>query len=1021
MSTKYLLLTVACMAMGIKAMADDGLRVSDVQIEAGQRAEMSIELTSETHRYTAFAFDLRLPLGISIAKGENGSLMVDYTSTHTADNGYKLFVTQRADGCYRVVGFHDKNQRLVDKTGTLLTLTLEAAPDIVNGEQTGSLTTDFTDKESGDAVLGVVGTDYVPSAWYSEADAPFAHTYGFPNAEFTITMSNPSGIHDLPNTQDLSNTQHLTPNTLYNLLGQKVTKAGRGIYIINGKKILSLPSISEIHPQSFPSEEGSNYQTDNSSSKAVSPSPRHLKGAGGRLAKGKLCTLADIVTINEYLRGKEVNGLDETAADVNGDGTVDGADVTAIVQMILQSTEGPKELDLLCVCSEASEWSTDKPFMTAANKDCGIMGFINEGGKTVMLLCDYVNDLSYILCPTDKGFFLTTYDIENQQLGSRAIYCENGQQRMAGVFDVDWNNHTLVCDSVVSLTSSAQSARTRRVDSEKVIYETMGNMFEEISTGVSDLSHGYGILETITPAAATPSKATNVISTLFGGVSNHYKGLTQGVTASEYLIDEGSEGLIKYMLGNDALGKVAMHLFAIKMNHSDWPDKMKEDITKLINSDDDEPSYTIVMDPYIGDFWAKEFHIKQMGEPNLNDQPPYKVEVSVSDVTPTSVMLNGSYKEVYPNNATILQMGYVLVGPEGKQYYEAFDLTPLKVSDLQPESEYTAYAYLSSPSSSSSMFMSKGVCFKTGADGIKLSSYLVEFDAEGGTERIEVEAPEGVGWFVSDNPWWVSVKEDDTSITITVPETDEERDGEVVITVYLSNGKKKTERISVFQWCDEGPEQPDIDADYVFTGTLKYKGSFTHWVDGKESNENYDESEFIAMGLNISDEGRPSLILSGEGSSISIDLDNELRSLYYFTGYWCDGEREYDGWRYVVTKKNYTVTDDRIDFEWTVVGDRQLDVTQTDNLGDKVHVKATGSCQSKGSITIIGLQTDRPALEWLQNDEMESERIETTDRGNGNVYTRTYKEKDSENIEAHLEPDPSSTRQAGTAGLLASP
>ena len=112
--------------------------------------------------------------------------------------------------------FDTRNESFGSK-GVLLTITLQAATDITNGNATGTLVTDFTDQEYGSSVLGFVATD---NYW----------TYGFPQASFTVSMTNDTGIHDLQADDAEANT--------YNLMGQRVQHADKGVFIKNGKKII---------------------------------------------------------------------------------------------------------------------------------------------------------------------------------------------------------------------------------------------------------------------------------------------------------------------------------------------------------------------------------------------------------------------------------------------------------------------------------------------------------------------------------------------------------------------------------------------------------------------------------------------------------------------------------------------------------------------------------------------------------------------------------------------------------------
>jgi hypothetical protein len=217
MKLKTILSTLFLIAVGVQSYADNVLTASDVSIQAGQTATLNITLSDEGPSYNAFVFDLLLPEGISIAtSAEDGQYIATYNSERAKGSDYQLLIANHKAHSYRVLGFNQTNESFGSK-GVLLTITLQAATDITNGNATGTLVTDFTDQEYGSSVLGFVATD---NYW----------TYGFPQASFTVSMTNDTGIHDLQADDAEANT--------YNLMGQRVQHADKGVFIKNGKKII---------------------------------------------------------------------------------------------------------------------------------------------------------------------------------------------------------------------------------------------------------------------------------------------------------------------------------------------------------------------------------------------------------------------------------------------------------------------------------------------------------------------------------------------------------------------------------------------------------------------------------------------------------------------------------------------------------------------------------------------------------------------------------------------------------------
>ncbi len=217
MKIKNLLPSFLLMAISVHCFADNVLTASDVSIQAGQTATLNITLSDEGPSYNAFVFDLLLPEGISIAtSAEDGQYIATYNSERAKGSDYQLLIANHKAHSYRVLGFNQTNESFGSK-GVLLTITLQAATDITNGNATGTLVTDFTDQEYGSSVLGFVATD---NYW----------TYGFHQASFTVSMTNDTSIHDLQADDAEANT--------YNLMGQRVQHADKGVFIKNGKKII---------------------------------------------------------------------------------------------------------------------------------------------------------------------------------------------------------------------------------------------------------------------------------------------------------------------------------------------------------------------------------------------------------------------------------------------------------------------------------------------------------------------------------------------------------------------------------------------------------------------------------------------------------------------------------------------------------------------------------------------------------------------------------------------------------------
>lgn len=211
---KHLLLAILLAVISMDVYAEDGLSASDVSLQAGEVAKLEISFNNQMHSYRAFAFDIQLPIGVNIADG------AFFNSSRVKELDYNLLIERVSKDTYRVLWYHNGNQSIEKSDGLLLTLILEGTKDMVNGKKTGRLISNFTNTEGGSSVLGFVDDT---NMW----------TYGYPDATFTLSLSGGTGIDDI-----LVDPVDAT-GPIYDLKGQKVTKAGKGIYIMNGKKILN--------------------------------------------------------------------------------------------------------------------------------------------------------------------------------------------------------------------------------------------------------------------------------------------------------------------------------------------------------------------------------------------------------------------------------------------------------------------------------------------------------------------------------------------------------------------------------------------------------------------------------------------------------------------------------------------------------------------------------------------------------------------------------------------------------------
>ena len=173
------------------AMAQS-LTVADITTEAGQETTITVAIEGAAEM-TALQFNLSLPEGFTLA----GDITLG-----SAAQGHTLSVSPLTSGDLLVVIYSLNQGTFAD--GALLTIPVIAAEDAASGE----------------ARLYTVRTATVDAVSRTLSNVAFAMN----------VASTPDGIEQLTTNQ--------SQITIYDLMGRRVEKAEKGIYIVNGKKVV---------------------------------------------------------------------------------------------------------------------------------------------------------------------------------------------------------------------------------------------------------------------------------------------------------------------------------------------------------------------------------------------------------------------------------------------------------------------------------------------------------------------------------------------------------------------------------------------------------------------------------------------------------------------------------------------------------------------------------------------------------------------------------------------------------------
>ena len=191
MKRRLLHLVVALMAFAATTMAQS-LSVAPIEATPGTETTITVNIAGAAEM-TALQFNLSLPEGFTLAGDITlGSAAQDHT----------MSISPLASGDLLVVIYSLNQGTFAD--GALLTIPVIAAEDAASGE----------------ARLYTVRTATVDAVSRTLSDVAFAMN----------VASTPDGIEQLTTNQ--------SQLTIYDLTGRRVEKAEKGIYIVNGKKVV---------------------------------------------------------------------------------------------------------------------------------------------------------------------------------------------------------------------------------------------------------------------------------------------------------------------------------------------------------------------------------------------------------------------------------------------------------------------------------------------------------------------------------------------------------------------------------------------------------------------------------------------------------------------------------------------------------------------------------------------------------------------------------------------------------------
>ncbi len=187
---------------------DDRMYCNDFSIAQGETKQLQVCLDNQG-KYCSFQFDLVLPKGISVETTTNADGDVEYVASIVNDRCIKHILADNLldNGTrFRVVVISLSNTNIAGTTGPVVNINLKADADMDLGEQTlriENITLATKDEK-----------EYYPTPNESKINVT---TTGIDNVSMPLDPSK---------------------QKIYNLQGMKVNKVSKGVYIVNGKKVV---------------------------------------------------------------------------------------------------------------------------------------------------------------------------------------------------------------------------------------------------------------------------------------------------------------------------------------------------------------------------------------------------------------------------------------------------------------------------------------------------------------------------------------------------------------------------------------------------------------------------------------------------------------------------------------------------------------------------------------------------------------------------------------------------------------
>ncbi len=518
----------------------------------------------------------------------------------------------------------------------------------------------------------------------------------------------------------------------------------------------------------------------------------------------------------------------------------------------LPTSEEPAEVSIT-ILKGPFTFDTPQPRMVIESGSWSVIEYRTNGAEhDEMTHFHFLNpdyNASFVVSGNDKGAIFYEYDTITRKPSSEVyITHESDAYLIVSLCTMNWQTMTydVISESVVTKgTNNASSRGTFGDNIRNIFIRHLDNLSKDIRDGCQKASwipgiNGLSMLSSVWTDIAIPLEKHMLLNDLPEDTDE---------IADEIILDSGKHMVVSIIpapiqsLIDKTIDAIDEYYDSISSHFRPSEEDIYESIGIVTNISN--MSYPVI-------------------EANERYIPAYKVNLTVTGISETSAVLNGSFDPLGTTYPSISSMGYEVTGTDDYRENIPSDFGhSITINGLTPGTEYRVSAYLYSKGRK----YERTIRFFT---DISLSIYpsSLLFPLKGGSKGVVLSTPSSIlkSWEITSKPKWCKIEKAATSFFVDVEESNKEREGEIIVTANLLSGKTYTASLPVAQ------------KKAAWDGTKwNCTGTVTNF---------YGESGPINFGISINNVAANDFSLSGDlagygSTNIRLDGENLILELNY--------------------------------------------------------------------------------------------------------------------------------------------